>query len=448
MESDKPMDRLVCGDVGFGKTEVAVRAIFKAITSGKQVILLAPTTILAQQHWRTFYNRFSPYPIKVSLLNRFKTSTEKKDIYAGLKNNKIDLVVATHQILGKEIEIKNLGLLVIDEEQRFGVRQKEKIKNIKTNIDVLTLSATPIPRTLYMSLSGLRQMSLLNTPPPSRRSIKTYLSEIDMDVIRTAINQELDRGGQIFYVLPRISDIDQAVNKLKSMFVDLKFIVAHGQMNEIDLENAMIAFNNGEVDLMICTTIIESGLDIPRVNTIIIEDSHKFGLSQLYQLRGRVGRSGIQAHAWLFYPNLNKINDASKQRLKAIKDFSELGSGYQLAMKDMEIRGVGSLLGEEQTGKVNAIGYDLYIEMLHEAISEINGQEIPEVNDTQVDLPINAFIPATWILNREEKLDAYKYATECTNNRELTELATDWSNRYGVLPKPVESLILLSLIHI
>ena len=443
MESDKPMDRLVCGDVGFGKTEVAVRAIFKAITSGKQVILLAPTTILAQQHWRTINNRFSPYPIKVSLLNRFKTVNERKEIYAGLKNNKIDLVVATHQILGKEIEIKNLGLLVIDEEQRFGVRQKEKIKKIKTNIDVLTLSATPIPRTLYMSLSGLRQMSLLNTPPPSRRSIKTYLSEIDMDVIRTAINQELDRGGQIFYVLPRISDIDQAVNKLKNMFPSLKFIVAHGQMNETELENAMIAFNNGEVDLMICTTIIESGLDIPKVNTIIIEDSHKFGLSQLYQLRGRVGRSGVQAHAWLFYPNINKINDAAKQRLKAIKDFSELGSGYQLAMKDMEIRGVGSLLGEEQSGKVNAIGYDLYIEMLHEAISEISGQEIPEVNDTQIDLPINAFIPATWILNREEKLEAYKSATECSNNDELTELATDWVNRYGNLPKPVESLIMI-----
>ena len=443
MESEKPMDRLVCGDVGFGKTEVAIRAIFKAITSGKQVILLAPTTILAQQHWRTISNRFSPYPIKVSLLNRFKSNNEKEKIYSGLKNKNIDLVVATHQILGKELEIKNLGLLVIDEEQRFGVRQKEKIKKIKTNIDVLSLSATPIPRTLYMSLSGLRQMSLLNTPPPSRRSIKTYLSEIDMDVIRTAISQELDRGGQIFYVLPRIADIDQAVNKLKNMFPNLKFIVAHGQMNETELENAMIAFNNGEVDLLICTTIIESGLDIPKVNTIIIEDAQKFGLSQLYQLRGRVGRSGIQAHAWLFYPNLNKINDAAKQRLKAIKDFSELGSGYQLAMKDMEIRGVGSLLGEEQSGKVSAIGYDLYIEMLHEAISEISGQEIPEVNDTQIDLPINAFIPATWILNREEKLDAYKSATECSNDKELTELATDWTNRYGTLPKPVESLILL-----
>ena len=355
----------------------------------------------------------------------------------------IDLVVATHQILRKDIEINNLGLLVIDEEQRFGVRQKEKLKKFKKNIDVLSLSATPIPRTLYMSLSGLRQMSLLNTPPPSRRSIKTYLSEINMDVIRTAISQELDRGGQIFYVLPRISDIDQAVIKLKNMFPNLKFIVAHGQMNETELENAMIAFNNSEVDLLICTTIIESGLDIPKVNTIIIEDSHKFGLSQLYQLRGRVGRSGIQAHAWLFYPNLSKLNDSAKQRLKAIKDFSELGSGYQLAMKDMEIRGVGSLLGEEQSGKVNAIGYDLYIEMLHEAISEISGQEIPEVNDTQIDLPINAFIPATWIQNREEKLDAYKSVTECSNDKELTELASDWTNRYGMLPKPVESLIML-----
>ena len=443
MESDKPMDRLVCGDVGFGKTEVAIRAIFKAITSGKQVILLAPTTILAQQHWRTINNRFSPYPIKISLLNRFKTNKEKKEIYIGLKNNKVDLVIATHQILAKEFDINNLGLLVIDEEQRFGVKQKEKIKKIKTKIDVLSLSATPIPRTLYMSLAGLRQMSLLNTPPPSRRSIKTYLSEIDMDVIRTAISQELDRGGQIFYVLPRIADIDQAISKLTNMFPNLKFIVAHGQMNETELENAMINFNNGEVDLMICTTIIESGLDIPRVNTIIIEDAHKFGLSQLYQLRGRVGRSGIQAHAWLFYPDLNKLNDSAKERLKAIKDFSELGSGYQLAMKDMEIRGVGSLLGEEQSGKINTIGYDLYIEMLHEAINEINGQEIPEVKDTQIDLPINAFIPATWILNRQEKLDAYKSVTDCSNNKELTELATDWTNRYGTLPKPVESLIML-----
>ncbi len=448
MEANKPMDRLICGDVGFGKTEVAIRAIFKAITSGKQVILLAPTTILAEQHWRTVSNRFAPYPIKVSLLNRFKTRDQKNNILAGLKNNKIDLVVSTHQILGKDIEIKNLGLLVIDEEQRFGVKQKEKIKQIKQNIDVLTLTATPIPRTLYMSLSGIRKMSMLETPPPSRRSIKTYLSEIDLDTIRTAINREIDRGGQIFYVLPRISDIEQAIEKIKNMFQELKLIVAHGQMNEKDLENAMITFNNGEADLMICTTIIESGLDIPKVNTIIIEDAHKFGLSQLYQLRGRVGRSGIQAHAWLFYPNINKINDSAKHRLKAIKDFTELGSGYQLAMKDMEIRGVGSILGESQSGQVNNIGYDLYMEMLHEAISDINGQEIPEVSDTQIDLPINAFIPSTWIINKEEKLEAYKNATACVNASELTELATDWVNRYGLIPKPVDTLLLIMRIKI
>ena len=441
MERNIPMDRLVCGDVGFGKTEVAIRAIFKAITSGKQVVLLAPTTILAQQHWKTISNRFSPYPIKVSLLNRFKKESEKKEIYKGLLNNNIDVVVATHQILGKQIDIHNLGLLVIDEEQRFGVKQKEKIKKLKKNIDVLTLTATPIPRTLYMSLSGIRQMSLIETPPPSRRSIKTYLSEIDTDAIRTAISQELDRGGQIFYVLPRISDIKQAIEKLKNMFDNLKFIIAHGQMNENDLENAMITFNNGEADLMICTTIIESGLDIPNVNTIIIEDAHKFGLSQLYQLRGRVGRSGIQAYAWLFYPNINKINEVSKNRLKAIKDFSELGSGYQLAMKDMEIRGVGSILGEAQSGQVNNIGYDLYMEMLQEAISDLNGKEIPEVKDTQIDLPINAFIPGTWISNREEKLEAYKNVTTCINESQLTDLATDWVNRYGLIPKPVESLL-------
>ena len=443
MEANKPMDRLVCGDVGFGKTEVAIRAIFKAITAGKQVILLAPTTILAEQHWRTISNRFAPYPIKVSLLNRFKSKNEKSEIIKGLKNNNIDLVVSTHQILGKDIEIKNIGLLVIDEEQRFGVKQKEKIKQIKQNIDVLTLTATPIPRTLYMSLSGIRKMSLLATPPPSRRSIKTYLSEIDMDAIRTAISKEIDRGGQIFYVLPRISDIDQATEKIRNMFPEIKLIIAHGQMIEKDLENAMITFNNGEANLMICTTIIESGLDIPRVNTIIIEDAHKFGLSQLYQLRGRVGRSGVQAYAWLFYPNINKINDSAKHRLKAIKDFTELGSGYQLAMKDMEIRGVGSILGESQSGQVNNIGYDLYMEMLHEAISDINGQEIPDVSDTQIDLPINAFIPSTWIINKEEKLEAYKNVTGCINAQELIDLAKDWVNRYGLIPKPVETLLLV-----
>ncbi len=345
MESEKPMDRLVCGDVGFGKTEVAIRAIFKAITSGKQIALLAPTTVLSQQHWRTISDRFAPYPIKVSLLNRFKTNSEKKHIVSGLKDGQIDAVVGTHQLLNKKLVYKDLGLLVIDEEQRFGVNQKEKIKELKKSVDVLTLSATPIPRTLYMSLSGVREMSLITTPPPLRRPIKTHLAPLDNEIIRSAISQEIDRGGQIFYIVPRIKGIEDVAEKLKIMIPNVKLLIAHGQMEEGALENAMLAFNAGDADILLCTTIVESGLDIPRVNTILIEDSHKFGLSQLYQLRGRVGRSGVQAHAWLFYPSDEKLNETSRQRLKAIKEFSDLGSGYQLAMRDMEIRGVGNILG-------------------------------------------------------------------------------------------------------
>ncbi len=441
MEKEKPMDRLVCGDVGYGKTEVAVRAIFKAITSGKQVALLAPTTILAQQHWRTIADRFAPYPIKVSLLNRFKSNTEKKEILIGLREGKIDAVIGTHQILSKTIEFKQLGLLVIDEEQRFGVNHKERIKNLKKDVDVLTLSATPIPRTLYMSLSGVREMSLITTPPPLRRAIKTHLAPIDNETIRSAICQELDRGGQIFYVLPRIEGIEDCANKLKQMVPKLKLLIAHGQMNEGELENAMIAFNAGEVDLMLCTTIIESGLDIPKVNTILIEDGHKFGLSQLYQLRGRVGRSGVQAHAWIFYPSASALNDSARQRLKAIQEFSQLGSGYQLAMRDMEIRGVGNILGVQQSGQMETIGFELYMELLQESLAEIQGQNIPLVDETQIDLKITAFIPADWIVNTEEKISAYRQATECVSNQKIIELAATWTDKYGKLPTSVETLL-------
>ena len=441
MESDKPMDRLVCGDVGFGKTEVAIRAIFKAITSGKQIALLAPTTVLSQQHWRTITDRFAPYPIKVSLLNRFKTSSERKQILDGLKYGKIDAVIGTHQLLNKKLIYKNLGLLVIDEEQRFGVNQKEKIKELKKSVDVLTLSATPIPRTLYMSLSGVREMSLITTPPPLRRPIKTHLSPLDNEIIRSAISQEIDRGGQIFYIVPRIKGIDEVAEKLKIMIPKVRLLIAHGQMEEGALENAMLAFNAGDADVLLCTTIVESGLDIPRVNTILIEDSHKFGLSQLYQLRGRVGRSGVQAHAWLFYPNNEKLNETSRQRLKAIKEFSDLGSGYQLAMRDMEIRGVGNILGIEQSGQMETIGFDLYMEMLQETIAEIQGQDIPSVDDTQIDLPITAFIPGDWITDPGEKINAYRLATECGNNDELVQFARNLIDRYGSLPKSVESLI-------
>ncbi len=441
MQKDIPMDRLVCGDVGFGKTEVAVRAIFKAITAGKQIALLAPTTVLSQQHWRTISDRFAPYPIKISLLNRFKTTSERKEILQGLKDGTIDAVVGTHQLLSTRLKYKNLGLLVIDEEQRFGVTQKEKIKQLKKSVDVLTLTATPIPRTLYMSLSGVREMSLITTPPPLRRPIKTHLCTIDNEIIRSAILQERDRGGQIFYIVPRIDGIEEVEIKLKQMIPDIKILVAHGQMEEGKLENAMVAFNGGEADLLLCTTIVESGLDIPRVNTILIEDAHKFGLSQLYQLRGRVGRSGIQAHAWLFYPDNLKLNSTARQRLRAIQEFTQLGSGYQLAMRDMEIRGIGNLLGVEQSGQLETIGFDLYMEMLQEALAEIKGGEIPQVDDTQIDLSVNAFIPGDWIVDVNEKLSAYRAATECCSLEELMELAMSWNDRYGAIPKPVQSLL-------
>ena len=443
MEKPQPMDRLVCGDVGFGKTEVAIRAIFKAVTAGKQVAMLAPTTVLAQQHWRTLSERFAPYPLKVALLNRFRTAAERKTILDGLAAGNVDVVVGTHQLLGKGTGFKQLGLLVVDEEQRFGVNQKEKIKALRKDVDVLTLSATPIPRTLYMSLSGVREMSLITTPPPLRRPIKTHLAARDEEAVRSAIRQELDRGGQVFYVVPRVEGIEEVAAQLRAMLPELKLLVAHGQMAEGELESAMVAFNAGEADLMLCTTIIESGLDIPRVNTILVEDAQKFGLAQLYQLRGRVGRSGIQAHAWLFFPGDASLSEAARQRLRAIQEFAQLGSGYQLAMRDMEIRGVGNLLGVEQSGQMEAIGFDLYMEMLQECLAEIQGQDIPAVDDTQIDLPLTAFIPADWIPENEEKMAAYRAASDCVSKEALVELAAGWADRYGPVPAPVQSLLQL-----
>ena len=443
MEKPQPMDRLVCGDVGFGKTEVAIRAIFKAVTAGRQCALLAPTTVLAQQHWRTLSERFAPYPLKVALLNRFRTATERKAILDGLREATIDVVVGTHQLLGKGTRFQQLGLLVVDEEQRFGVNQKEKIKALRKDVDVLTLSATPIPRTLYMSLSGVREMSLITTPPPLRRPIKTHLAALDEEAVRSAIRQELDRGGQVFYVVPRVEGIEEVAGRLRTMVPGLRLLVAHGQMPEGELESAMVAFNAGEADVMLCTTIIESGLDIPRVNTILVEDAHRFGLAQLYQLRGRVGRSGIQAHAWLFYPGEASLSEAARRRLRAIQEFAQLGSGYQLAMRDMEIRGVGNLLGVEQSGQMEAIGFDLYMEMLQESLAEIQGQDIPSVDDTQIDLPITAFIPADWISDGDEKIAAYRAAAQCSSREALVELAAGWTDRFGAIPAPVQSLLQL-----
>jgi transcription-repair coupling factor (superfamily II helicase) len=450
LESDRPMDRLVCGDVGFGKTEVAIRAIFKVVTSAhKQVALLAPTTILTQQHYHTLKERFAPYPIKIGLLNRFRNASERKEILQRLATGELDIVVGTQQLLGKGVKFKDLGLLVIDEEQRFGVNQKEKIKALKTQVDVLTLTATPIPRTLYMSLSGIREMSLITTPPPSRRPIQTHLSPYNLDAIRTAIRNELDRGGQIFYVVPRVEGIEDVGGQLGQMLPGARIAIAHGQMEESDLETTMLAFSNGEADILVCTTIIESGLDIPRVNTIIVEDAQKFGLAQLYQLRGRVGRSGIQAHAWLLYPHKGQLTENAHQRLRALQEFTQLGSGYQLATRDMEIRGVGSLLGAEQSGQMEALGFDLYMEMLQEAIKEIQGQEIPQVEDTQIDLKLTAFIPADYIPDLEQKMDAYRAVATASSSAELTQIAADWCDRYGSLPSPVKQLLrVLELKHL
>ncbi|MEH1843052.1 MAG: transcription-repair coupling factor [Nostoc sp.] len=441
MESDRPMDRLVCGDVGFGKTEVAIRAVFKAVTAGKQVALLAPTTILTQQHYHTLKERFAPYPVNVGLLNRFRSAEERRDIQKRLATGELDVVVGTHQILGKGVTFRDLGLLVVDEEQRFGVNQKEKIKSLKTQVDVLTLSATPIPRTLYMSLSGIREMSLITTPPPTRRPIKTHLSPINSESIRTAIRQELDRGGQVFYVVPRVDGIEETTANLREVIPGARFAIAHGQMDESELESTMLTFSNGDADILVCTTIIESGLDIPRVNTILIEDAHRFGLAQLYQLRGRVGRAGIQAHAWLFYPKQRALSDAARQRLRAIQEFTQLGSGYQLSMRDMEIRGVGNLLGAEQSGQMDAIGFDLYMEMLEEAIREIRGQEIPKVEDTQIDLNLTAFIPADYITDLDQKMSAYRAVATAKSKSELKQIAAEWSDRYGSLPVPANQLL-------
>jgi transcription-repair coupling factor (superfamily II helicase) len=441
MESPRPMDRLVCGDVGFGKTEVAIRAIFKAVTAGKQVALLAPTTILTQQHYHTLKERFAPYPIQIGLLNRFRTLEERRDIQQRLSTGELDIVVGTHQLLGKGVKFRDLGLLVVDEEQRFGVNQKEKIKSLRTQVDVLTLSATPIPRTLYMALSGVREMSLITTPPPSRRSIKTHLAPLDPDMVRTAIRQELDRGGQVFYVVPRVEGIEETAGKLREMVPGARLAIAHGQMQEGELEATMLTFSNGDAEILVCTTIIESGLDIPRVNTILIEDAQRFGLSQLYQLRGRVGRAGIQAHAWLFYPKQSQLSDTARQRLRAIQEFTQLGSGYQLAVRDMEIRGVGNLLGAEQSGQMDAIGFDLYMEMLEEAIKEIRGQEIPQVDDAQIDLNLTAFIPADYIPDLDQKMSAYRAVASAESKQELTQIAADWSDRYGPIPTAALQLI-------
>jgi transcription-repair coupling factor (superfamily II helicase) len=447
MESDKPMDRLICGDVGFGKTEVALRGIFKAVLSGKQVAVLVPTTILAQQHFNTLVDRFSPYPVRIGLLSRFRSPQEQKDVINRLAIGECDVVVGTHRLLQKDIKFKNLGLVVVDEEQRFGVAHKEKMKQLKTEVDVLTLSATPIPRTLYMALSGIREMSLINTPPMNRAPIKTFVGPYNPAQIRMAILHEVDRGGQVYFVHNRVQTIYAKLEELQALVPEVRFAVAHGQMNERDLENVMLDFAQRQYDVLICTTIIESGLDIPSANTIILDRADRLGLAQLYQIRGRVGRSNVQAYAYCYYDPERNLTEDARERLRAIREFTSLGSGYQIALRDLEIRGVGNVLGAEQHGHMVSVGFDLYCQMLEESIHELQTGEVAEEKEPAIiDINVTALIPDAWVGDRDVKLMEYKRLASVDSELAIEIIQAEWKDRFGEIPR--ETLMLMNLVRL
>lgn len=441
MESTKIMDRLICGDVGYGKTEVAIRAAFKAVQENKQVAYLAPTTILAQQIYNTFSQRMKDFPVRVDLMCRFRSSTQMKHTVEDLKKGLVDIVIGTHRILSKDVEFKDLGLLIVDEEQRFGVGHKEKIKQLKKNIDVLTLTATPIPRTLHMSLIGIRDMSVLEDPPMDRLPIQTYVMEYNEEMVREAIQRELARDGQVFYVYNKVKDIEEVTNNIQKLVPDATVAFAHGQMAEHALEKIMSRFINGEVDVLVSTTIIETGLDISNVNTMIIHDADNMGLSQLYQLRGRVGRSNRTAYAFLMYKRNKLLKETAEKRLAAMKEYSELGSGFKIAMRDLEIRGAGSLLGAEQSGHMEAIGYDLYCKMLNEAVKEAKGIAVEEKFETSIDINTNVYIPSSYISNELQKLDIYKRIAGIETEEEAEEMLEELIDRFGEPPKSVQHLL-------
>ncbi len=447
MESRKIMDRLVCGDVGFGKTEIAIRAAFKAVQSGKQVVFLVPTTILAQQHYNNFTQRMKDFPVTIELMSRFRTPAQQKKAIEGLKKGFVDIVIGTHRVLSKDIEYKDLGLLIIDEEQRFGVTHKEKIKQLKADIDVLTLTATPIPRTLHMSLVGIRDMSVLEEPPVDRIPIQTYVIEHNEEMVREAINRELARGGQVYYVYNRVNNIDEVTNRIAALVPDANVAFAHGQMSERRLEQIMYDFINGEIDVLVSTTIIETGLDISNVNTMIIHDADKLGLSQLYQLRGRIGRSNRTSYAFLMYKRDKVLREIAEKRLQAIREFTDLGSGFKIAMRDLEIRGAGNILGAEQSGHMEAVGYDLYCKMLNEAVLIMKGErQETESFETAIDLDMDAYIPATYIKNEMQKLTMYKRIAAIENESEYEDMLDELTDRFGELPKAVSNLLRIALL--
>lgn len=449
MQSSKIMDRLVCGDVGYGKTEIAIRAAFKAVQDGKQVVFLVPTTILAQQHYTTFVQRMKDFPVRVDMLSRFRTAKEQKKTIEDLKKGLVDIVIGTHRLLSDDIQYKDLGLLIVDEEQRFGVRHKEKVKQIKEDVDVLTLTATPIPRTLHMSLVGIRDMSVLEEAPNERQPIQTYVMEYNEEMIREAIVRELSRQGQVYYVYNRVNNISEVADRIASFVPEATVAYAHGQMKEHELERIMFDFINGEIDVLVATTIIETGLDISNVNTMIIHDSDNMGLSQLYQLRGRVGRSNRTSYAFLMYKKDKMLKEVAEKRLQAIKEFTDLGSGFKIAMRDLEIRGAGNLLGERQHGHMEAVGYDLYCKMLNEAVKRLKGNNNSEEDfNTYVDMDVDAFIPASYIVNEVQKLEIYKRIASLEDKTECEDMKTELLDRFGNIPNSVENLIQISLIRV
>lgn len=452
MESRKIMDRLICGDVGYGKTEIALRAAFKAIQEGKQVVYLVPTTILAQQHYNTFLQRMKDFPVRVDLLSRFRTPGEVKKTLEDLQKGWVDIVIGTHRVLSGDVKFKDLGLLIIDEEQRFGVTHKEKIKQLKHNVDVLTLTATPIPRTLHMSLVGIRDMSVLEEPPVDRMPIQTYVMEYNDEMIREAINRELSRNGQVYYVYNRVKDIDEVAAHVQELVPNAVVVYAHGQMREHQLEKIMFHFINGDIDVLVSTTIIETGLDISNANTMVIHDADRMGLSQLYQLRGRVGRSNRTSYAFLMYKRDKLLKEEAEKRLQAIREFTELGSGIKIAMRDLEIRGAGNVLGAEQHGHMEAVGYDLYCKLLNQAVQALKGSRLEEENfETVVDCDIDAYIPSSYIKNEYQKLDIYKRISGIENEEGYLDMQDELLDRFGDMPKPVDNLlrvaVLKSLAH-
>ncbi len=441
MEADTPMDRLVCGDVGFGKTEVAIRAAFKAVQDGKQAAVLVPTTLLAQQHFQTFSERFAPYPVRVEMLSRFLTPAQSRKVMAEVASGEVDVVIGTHKLLSKELEFSDLGLLVVDEEQRFGVSHKESIKELKANVDVLTLTATPIPRTLEMSLTGIRDLTLLNTAPSERQPILTYVGEYDDRAAAEAIRRELLREGQVFFVHNRVQDIEKVANELRELVPEARIAIAHGQMDEGSLEKVVLDFWEGEYDVLVCTTIIESGIDMPTVNTLVVDRADLLGLGQLHQLRGRVGRAGSRAYAYLFTPQDRQLTDTAYERLKTIGEATELGSGFKIAMRDLEIRGAGNMLGTGQSGHIAAVGYDLYCQLVTEAVSLLKGETIPEPAEVKIELALDANLPADYVEREDLRIEAYRRLAAVQSQSEVDDIEREWIDRYGPVPDLAQALL-------